>query len=562
MKIPELNYKALSCYIFIAHSILLFINIAEANTRFHEDYIAIDIEAEAFDQSTIEDDDIRWTLTDPTTPQTEQDPDGNHSGGAVGNKYLELLPDIRVRHGDPFGPPTALWGDPGTGPELSYEVNFPESGRYYVHVRASSSGSEDNGIHAGINETWPVSGNRMQLCAINKGWQWTSRKRLSGGVGYCGVDHSIWLDVEQAGINTVMFSAREDGFELDRFMLIKHLQEGARVCSASGENDVICADGYVETADGFVDAEVDLLVDRNAGVKGNIFTFSAEVSNEDGFDTANDVTLDISVDFIEDWEFVSASSACSAVATGIYCELGNHGPTFPRDEEIITVSLEALSSGEKEVAAQVNTSSNDEVLENNQSSVVVSVEQGIAYTVLENVSAIEPLVPYVLDEIVLGVTIRNVGNESSTGTQTMVDLPESLELLSMPDECEISTTIVCTVEDIPSGEDSLISFSFTTDVEGVYPIEVQQFADNIAEGSFSDIFSVEVLSALKRGEVESSSVSNSENPENPDSEDNTSTVNAVDSLQTSGVGGTGSSFLFLLLLILFFRITNRVCRYT
>ena len=77
---------------------------AEAEVRFDTDYIAIVIEAE--DHSTRED---RWILTDATTPAQEQDPDGNHSDGAVGGVYLELLPDVRVTHDDPFGPPTAIW---------------------------------------------------------------------------------------------------------------------------------------------------------------------------------------------------------------------------------------------------------------------------------------------------------------------------------------------------------------------------------------------------------------------------------------------------------------------
>lgn len=592
MQNTKWQFKVSSCFILLIACSSLPVATVIAETRIHQDYIAIDIEAESLDQTVRESEDTRWTLTNPITPQTEDDPDGNNSDGAVGSEYIELLPDIRVAHGDPFTPPTAFWGVAGTGPTVSYEVDFPETGRYFVHIRASSSGSEDNGIHVGINDTWPPDGRAMQLCAINQGWVWSSRRRSSGGVGHCGVDHSIWLDVEKAGVNTVMFSAREDGFELDRFMLIKHLNEESRICSASGENDVICEDGFVETADGFTDAEVDLSVNRNVGIEGDTFVFTAEVSNEDGFDHANDLALTIDLDYIDDWELDSVSSECSLVATGIHCELGDETPTFPNNEQIVTFSLRVLSTGEKEITAQVSTSGMDEVAENNSSSVLVVVEQGIEYTLLENTFSIEPVTPFVLDNIAFFITIQNSGDVTSVGTEIVVDFPEELELISAPDGCVSGSVVQCSVDEIVAGDTSQLDFGITTDMEGVYPVAIQLFADNIVEGSLSDIFSVEVyaaeeavdtsgpetpeenesdpsteeegasseLSALQVIPEANSSESGTAESESLTGEDNASEA-IVESLQTNGGGAVSGFFYIFLTLWLFFRrltLLNRV----
>jgi len=204
---------------------ILWMPQAIAQTVQTNEYIYIGIEAE----DHISKDD-RWVLTDPSTPAILEDPDGNHSDGAGGSKYLELLPDVRVTHEDEFGPPTAYWGQPGQGPGAEYLVDIPEPGRYYVHVRAYSTGTEDNGMHVGLNGQWPESGQRMQFCsAAKRAWWWGSAQRDAGGNGSCGIEKSIWLDVPTAGVHTFEISAREDGFEIDRVALIKDLSNNTRV---------------------------------------------------------------------------------------------------------------------------------------------------------------------------------------------------------------------------------------------------------------------------------------------------------------------------------------------
>lgn len=466
-----------------------------ADVRIHPDYIAIDIEAEDFDASAIEGHDARWTLTDPTTPQTTQDPDGNNSDGAVGNRYLELLPDIRVRHEDPFGPPTAYWGQRGTGPILQYPIDFPEAGRYYVHARANSSGTEDNGIHVGLNGDFPLSGFRMQWCTGGQGWQWSSRQRASGGGSDCGVNFTIWLDVEEAGMNTVMFAAREDGFELDRFMLIKDKSENTRVCRAANENTINCRDGFIETLDGFVDAAISIDTDRMAGVEGDVFEFNVVVSNEDGFDEAEDVIFKSQLNLGEDWELVSASDRCSVSGTELMCDLGDLEPTRPNEDENVSFSLRALTDGQKEVSVIVRTGSNDENAQNDVSSVTVEVERLIEYTTLSSTVSVEPAAPRVLDDINLAITLANTGDSVAENTAVRIDVPAEISVAILPEGCTSEEELICNVGSILPSETEVLVLQLTTDVEGIYPISIQRSSDNLADGSLTEIFSIAVMSA-------------------------------------------------------------------
>jgi hypothetical protein len=162
----------------------------------------------------------KWSLTTTDkTPSITPDPDPSHADGAAGGAYLELLPDTRVTHGDPLVQGVSFTNKPGHRSVLYYPVVFTEPGRYYVWVRMCCTGSEDNGLHVGIDGQWPESGARLQFTGKHGQWQWDSRQRTAKV--HTGVLGQIWLDVEKPGLHTIMFSMREDGFEFDRFMLTK-----------------------------------------------------------------------------------------------------------------------------------------------------------------------------------------------------------------------------------------------------------------------------------------------------------------------------------------------------
>ncbi len=128
-----------------------------------------------------------------------------------------MLPDTRRTHADKLIKETNFAPQPGTTAVLDYEVNFQTPGKYYVWVRAHSTGTEDNGLHVGIDGQWPESGQRMQWCDGKKSWWWESKQRTEKE--HCGEPFKIFLNVETAGPHTISFSMREDGFEMDKWLM-------------------------------------------------------------------------------------------------------------------------------------------------------------------------------------------------------------------------------------------------------------------------------------------------------------------------------------------------------
>ena len=204
-----------------------------------QEFVAVKVEAENFASKHAD-----WRVTSTSsTPNVRPDPDGPHAGSASGGTYLELLPDTRVTHNDTLITGTNFWSTGGTGPSITYNVNIPESGRYLVFVKAYSTGTEDNGIHVGLNGSNPASGERMQWCSGKNQWTWSSAQRTNSN--HCGVERTIFLDFSFAGANTVTFSAREDGFEFDQFILLKTSNNS---CTPNSNDQIVCNTGITSIA--------------------------------------------------------------------------------------------------------------------------------------------------------------------------------------------------------------------------------------------------------------------------------------------------------------------------
>ena len=144
------------------------------------------------------------------------DPDDYH-GGASGDAYVECLPDSRVTHDDAFEPGCFYEGGTG-GAQLDYEIDFATTGTYYVWIRGYTTGTEDNGLHVGVDGEMPESGRCIQWCQPRDQWIWSSAKRDTGGSS-CGVNCTIMVDINTPGIHTISFYQREDGAEIDRFLM-------------------------------------------------------------------------------------------------------------------------------------------------------------------------------------------------------------------------------------------------------------------------------------------------------------------------------------------------------
>jgi len=444
--------------------VCLYAPATQANTRVTDEYIAIDFEAETFLSS-----DERWVLTVPGTPQTEDDPAPNPSDLAIGNAYLEVLPDIRVTHADPTSPPVAFWSNPGIGPTLEYEVDFPEAGRYHVHVRALSTGTEDNGIYVGLNDDWPASGLRLQFCTAGQGWRWSSRQRDSGNNGPCGVEKTIWLDVENPGINTVKFSAREDGFEIDHIMLIKDKSSNTRVCSPINETDIRCVNGSVSGADGATDMSVELDSSRSNGLTGEIFELSATLTNVDRFDDADNVSLRIDAELDDQWELVDADSRCSVQA-----------------DESDTLTLE--------------------------------VERQIEYTTAQTYTTLSSSTVQVLEEIEMRIAVSNTGASILESAEIELEIPDDVDLLQLPADCYLLNTLTCELGDIDPISTKDVVFGLVSEQAATHLLTLTTKSENLEQGSDTRLVTITTTAIdeepVPTPETDPEEVENSEQSEN------------------------------------------------
>ena len=181
------------------------------------------IEAEHFYKQTHGDVRAWHIISSDSQPQVTPDGDAAHLDGAAGGAYIEALPDTRRTHGDRLIAGENFSAEPGKMAVLHYRAYFNTPGRYYVWARVYSTGTEDNGLHFGLDGQWPATGQRWQTVAKNA-WHWDCKQRTQEV--HVGVPLELYLDVDRAGLHEIMISMREDGFELDRFMLTTRREDG------------------------------------------------------------------------------------------------------------------------------------------------------------------------------------------------------------------------------------------------------------------------------------------------------------------------------------------------
>ena len=190
-----------------------------AGVIFEEVNGLVAVEAEFFDSQT-KDDVRRWYIIGKNeAPDVAPDGDDSHANAASGGLYLECLPDTRRSDKDKLIAGQNFSNEAGRMAVLNYKVYFNTTGRYYVWVRAYSTGAEDNGLHVGIDGAWPESGQRLQWCEGKNSWRWESKQRTQKM--HCGEPYKIFLDIEKAGLHMISFSMREDGFEFDKWLMTK-----------------------------------------------------------------------------------------------------------------------------------------------------------------------------------------------------------------------------------------------------------------------------------------------------------------------------------------------------
>lgn len=212
--------------------------IVDSSVIFEERKGLVAIEAEHFYKQTKSD--IRqWYITSKDqASELGINQRSQHHSEASNKSYIEILPDTRVTHSDELIQGENFTNQAGFMGIVHYRVQINNPGRYYVWVRAFSTGTEDNGIHVGYDGRWPENGQRMQWCDGKEDWTWDSKQRTKEE--HCGVPNQIYLDIEKAGVHDIQFSMREDGFEFDKFVLSSDINyvpdhEGPKVLVAEGK---------------------------------------------------------------------------------------------------------------------------------------------------------------------------------------------------------------------------------------------------------------------------------------------------------------------------------------
>ncbi len=428
------------------------------------DYVAIRVEAENYSEKS-----ARWYLTtQDISPDVADDPDPPHYSTASGSGYLELLPDTRVTHDDTLNRGENYWGDSTGGPSITYRLDIPEPGRYLVYTKAYSTGTEDNGIHVGLNNNDPESGKRIQLCGGKRKWTWSSAQRVPEN--HCGVEKTIYLDITQAGVNEIFFYAREDGFEIDQFILLKEPADGKVGCEPHGFGHKIrCTDNdsgdeigtydlpLTETVDGNYVAppapsldEVDLDIDidvANSSVRvGNEFIYQIEVTNKDQDNDAPSVEVEVSLP--DSITFLS-SDFCQHDNGEVECEINE----IVADSAItLSFSASANTEGMHRVDAQVTADVDDKKMGNNAASTEVDAAPAIP--------------PYAAAVSVIRGTNTMGSNQPSThllivkntGTETISDASFSFTStgLEVSGEAVACSTESCVLGDINPGASTSI----------------------------------------------------------------------------------------------------------
>ncbi len=203
---------------FLVPCLLLFSCQNQTPKAFMEVDGLVAVEAEHF-ISQSESEIRKWVeISESETSDIQPDLDENHASSASHRAYIEILPDTRSTHDDKLIHEENFSNIPGKLGIVSYAVYFRNPGKYYVWVRAYSTGTEDNGIHVGMNGQWPETGQRMQWCEGKHQWTWASKQRTQKV--HCGEPYKIYLEVKEKGLHTISFSMREDGFEFDKWMMV------------------------------------------------------------------------------------------------------------------------------------------------------------------------------------------------------------------------------------------------------------------------------------------------------------------------------------------------------
>ena len=97
-----------------------------------------------------------------------------------------------------------------TSPRLDYQVEFSQTGRYYVWIRGMGQTDDDDSLHVGLDGREITSSDRISLFTPLSSLTW-SQGTMDGPVAT--------IDIDSAGAHTINVWMREDGFIFDKLVL-------------------------------------------------------------------------------------------------------------------------------------------------------------------------------------------------------------------------------------------------------------------------------------------------------------------------------------------------------
>ena len=112
---------------------------------------------------------------------------------------MEAVPDSGARIGQRYVQ---------NSPYLSFDVNFVQTGTYYIWLRGFCTG-RDNSAHVGLNGRSFAAARNITL-PIERAWVWS---------GTTAADQRATVTVERTGTQTIEVYMREDGLILDKIIL-------------------------------------------------------------------------------------------------------------------------------------------------------------------------------------------------------------------------------------------------------------------------------------------------------------------------------------------------------
>lgn len=135
------------------------------------------------------------------------------SGNAAGTSWTVIgESDASGASAVEAGPNTGLWtGLNLNGPRLDYDIEFSETGIYFVYIRSKGPTGNDDSYHIGLNGS-----GISNLSAFGMGgsgpWAWQS---------IANDDEVMQLNIQSVGKQTFNIWVREDGVQIDKIVIKK-----------------------------------------------------------------------------------------------------------------------------------------------------------------------------------------------------------------------------------------------------------------------------------------------------------------------------------------------------